>query len=121
MMEKNGDNEFVERVRAALDDDAEHMDAATRSRLNRIRQATLDQAAAPRAVWPTSLFKWSAPALAMAALVAVVYTTTYRPMPLDQEFATIEDLEIIAADDQLDLFEELDFYTWLAEVEPDAV
>ena len=111
------DEEFNERARANFDASVDELDAATQSRLNRARHAALAELRQPTRQWS----RWvPAAGVAAVALVAVVITQnpvgTYEPPP-----ATVADMEILLGEDSIEMFEELEFYSWLdvAELQDD--
>lgn len=104
------DNEaWVERALTLLDQSADALDAATLSRLNRARQAALAQR--HRATWPI----WMGGGLGACALALVVAFGVAQRTPLQSPVAidAASDADAVAADDNLDLYENLDFYAWL--------
>ena len=104
------DRALAERAKAALDQSAQDLDAATCSRLNRARQAAL--AAAPRGRRPPALLWGAALATASALGLAVVLLRAPEPALPPLPIAT-EDFDVIAAQDSLELYENLEFYEWL--------
>jgi hypothetical protein len=115
---------WAESVRRELDEHAEALDAATRSRLNRARQSALMRTEAARPRWPGSarpLRVWL-PAGAAAALALAV---ALHPTMLERgrrrtraAAAAVEDLELIQQSESLELYEDQEFYAWLDESEP---
>ena len=109
---------WVERAREALDREAEGLDAATRSRLTRARSAAVE--AAGRPARPRWLL---APALATALAVVAVAGFWNRPgepagapedtIPTVAGDQLVADLEILSADEDLELLADLEFYLWL--------
>jgi len=98
------------RARSALEQSAQELDAATCSRLNRARQAAL--AAAPRARRPLAM-AWPA-ALATVSVLAVAVMLVRQPEPVVPVLPVAsEDFDVIAAQDSLELYENLEFYAWL--------
>lgn len=104
---------WVERSVALLDHSIEDFDAATVSRLNRVRQRALNQHAMRRRGWYLGggLFAAGA-ALALALMLSPVHRGT-APAPPRDEGAAIADTDPLGSDDNLDLYENLDFYAWL--------
>jgi anti-sigma-K factor RskA len=119
-------------VRARLDESARDLDAATLSRLNQARQAAL-AAARPRAPW-WRFAPWIVGATATAALaLAVGLALTLPGSPesavvtvaasvdaagpdvadLDASGLEVADLDMLAAPDDLALYEDMEFYAWL--------
>lgn len=117
MTRRESEHDFLKQVRGVLDGDVENLDGATRSRLTRMRQAALDAGkAAPRHRMGRG-FRWLAGAAAAAAVViAVVLSGGRTPVEL-ADSAAPEDFEVMALEENLDFYEELDFYAWLAETE----
>jgi len=106
------EKDFLHKVRARLDEESDHLDAATLSKLNQARQAALSQ------LNPQTLRKrksWM-PATGLVAAILLTSVFLFRT----EEIITasdqgIDDIEIIAASDDLELYEQLDFYIWIAE------
>lgn len=111
---------FEREARRLLRRQAEEIDGATASRLNRARQAALaefDRRRAP--AWGRG---WR-PALAAAAVAALALAVWVgrepalgpgpAPLPAASGASTATDLELILADESLEMIEELEFYDWL--------
>jgi hypothetical protein len=124
--------EFVERVGAALNAQADELDGATRSRLNRARQSALAEGSR-RASAKHRGSNWvPAGGVAMVALfVAVILVDGYKLggfstgsdvaelAPLDPGTALAPgagDLEVLMVDEELEMLRDLDFYNWLQSV-----
>ena len=102
---------LAERAKSTLDQSAQDLDAATCSRLNRARQAAL--AAAPSGRRPIALL-WPAFATASALALALAVVLVRRPESVDPGLPiAAEDFDVIAAQDSLELYENLEFYAWL--------
>ena len=106
------EKEFLDKIKNQLNETSEHLDAATLSRLNQSRQAALNQ------LKPASsrLKQTWLPATGLAAAVLLTSVFLFRA----EEMITasdqgVDEIEIIAASDDLELYEKLDFYIWLAE------
>lgn len=93
------------------------LDGHIRSKLTQARHAALTAAQAPGARWR----HWRLPAagFATAALAALLFLNVRTPKPMNPETPAVDDMEIIASADNLDLLEDVDFYAWL-DTEPDA-
>ena len=106
------DNEqFAEQAKALFDDSVDRLDAATLSKLNQGRQAALEELSdtSPAKQW----LRW-APATGVAAAVLVAVMVLRGPLVNDiQPGATVSDLEILLDEDSLEMFEELEFYSWI--------
>lgn len=111
------DAPWLDDVRARLDESARDLDAATLSRLNQARQAAL-AAARPRAPW-WRFAPWLVGATATAALalaVGLALTLPGSPEPAVAPVAAgldAADFDMLAAPDDLALYEDMEFYAWL--------
>ncbi|HTC15929.1 MAG TPA: hypothetical protein VK695_09040 [Steroidobacteraceae bacterium] len=111
-------SEFERNARTVLEHSLTHIDGRTRSRLNQGRQAALEAAGARRRAWWRSLTLMpAAGAVAAAVLVSIVLWRAHpvtEPPPLESQRATVEDLDLLADKDGLDLMEGGDgsFYEW---------
>ncbi len=108
-MSRQSDEPLIHGICRQLDSAAQSIDAATRSRLNLARQQALRQGR-PRA---HSGWAWGG-GLATAGATVLAFTLWYQnpeaglaPDPM------IEDIDILAAEEDLELIEELEFYHWL--------
>ena len=103
---------WTERIRQQLDASTRDLDAATLSRLNQARQAALQAAPRPKSppwLWPMALAAAGSLALAVAIWPRVVPPTVLPP----EGAASADDFSMLAGEEQLELYEELDFYAWL--------
>ena len=102
------DEAFVRQVKTMLDDGNAQLDARVRSRLRQARRSALSQAEPRPALW---LKQWvPAAGLAAAAVLAVLLWPQAAPVQRDD---MPNDLEIVLAEENLDLLENLDFYEWV--------
>lgn len=108
---------FEQRTRALLRDSAEHLDAATRSRLAQARAAALAQRETRRSWFD---FRYLAPAGAVAAaLLVTVLLVGHLDAPSRVNASTgnaLYDLELLADADAYELTQEadLEFIEWAA-------
>ena len=125
-------NEFEKNLKQALDDKAGKLDAATLSRLRRARESALDT---PVPWWRSLsahagavadlggvLSHRPAPATAalsiLALITALVFMYMFMASPGTGGSETLELMEILTLDADLELVEEMDFYHWLEEQAP---
>ena len=102
---------FERRAREVLDQSVEGLDARTRSKLTQARYAALAEiGAAKRSRW-----QWFVPAgsLATVAAVAVAVMVSRNPVPRHEPNTPLEDLEIVAQDENMDMLQDVDFYAWV--------
>jgi hypothetical protein len=113
------EREIAERARQLFAASVAGLDGQTRSRLTQARTRAVEAAGRRRFDW------WFAPArlvplgAAAAAVLAValfwqIPTSTLAPV----ESTVLNDFDILLEGEELDLFEELEFYAWLLE-QPD--
>lgn len=109
MTEPDQDKQFTEFAKRTLDQSVQDLDSETRSRLSSARQTELSQSFKPR---------WSFyPAWGIAAACAALLTFTLweaQPPPVIATLS-IDDVEILASADGWEFYEDLEFYSWLAE------
>jgi anti-sigma-K factor RskA len=107
------DERWLKQVREHLDSEARDLDATTASRLNRARQRALDAQPAASQRW-----RWPAVGLATAAalMLAVVIQSRNAEAPLPAPVAStqaVDDLDLLAGTEDLEMIENLEFYAWL--------
>ena len=111
---------FERNARTVLEAGVTRIDARTRSRLTQARHAALAAAEGRRRPWWRSLTLMpAAGAVAAALLVAVVLwhrEPVSRAAPDEARAAAVEDMDLLADSDALDLMEGWDgsFYEWAA-------
>lgn len=103
----NDEERLLAQVRTALDDGEARLDGATRARLAQARARALEPR---RAAW-----RWWLPAggAVFASLLAAVIWLG-QPAP-GNGFGAVADLDVLTSGDNLELYQELDFYRWLEE------
>ena len=108
-------NDVEKRAKELLDESIEHLDGRTLSRLTRARHAALDEVERSRRA---PLGRWWMPAtgVAMAAVLAIMVGHGLRDTTapaLASESNLLDDFEIVADADNLDMLEDVEFYSWL--------
>ena len=104
-------DEFEDKARALFDESVERLDARTRSKLTQARNRALEEvkkgASRRRWIW--------APAggVALASVVAVVMWSGGLRSGAAPEVGALEDIDIVADSENLDMLEDVEFYTWL--------
>jgi hypothetical protein len=104
-MNPDPETKLLKRVRTELDRDVRDLDELTVAHLRAARQRALD-ARPHRKLW------WAAAGLtaATAALVAILVVSPAPAPPAN----SLEQIDLLA-DADIELFENLEFYRWLAE------
>ena len=106
------------RAKELLDESIEHLDGRTLSRLNRARHAALDEVQRSRQAFSLSGRRWWMPATGVAAAVvlAVMVGQGMREKVTPNATADgslLDDFEIVADADNLEMLEDVEFYSWL--------
>jgi len=101
-------NPFEQKIKQALD--RQNINGDTRDALHRARLSALDGASRPSAL------AWK-PVAALASLVLIIGGMLITGINDDSEFpqADAEDLVVISSEDELEFFQDLEFYVWLEE------
>jgi hypothetical protein len=119
MNEQDKEKRFAANVKKALDLDAENLDTGTQSKLNQIRQKALDTGERKgfdiRQWFTLPVAGWAA-----TACLIVLGLTLYFQEPINGTTPLLEDIELLAAEDNLEFYDGLEFYAWLAEENIDA-
>ncbi|MDY6984100.1 MAG: hypothetical protein SV422_13530 [Pseudomonadota bacterium] len=108
------DERFVAGIRRELDRSCNALDAHTLSRLNRIRHEALArrESRGTRMLLPFGGF--------VTACVLVLTVSLYMPGTAPNGEAAVpplEDIDLLVSADSLDLYEDYEFYEWLASAE----
>jgi hypothetical protein len=119
--DRESDAQLSERIRRRLDEDVANLDSATLSHLRQARQhalSTATQSRRPRqrARWllDASTGDWLVPAGAFASIVATAFALTLTVAEPENGLAReVEDLDLLTAGEELELYENLEFYQWL--------
>lgn len=116
-MNEQDNDQFVAKARERFDESVERLDASTLSQLNQSRHRALAEAG------QTSLhgqwMRWvPVTGIATAAVVAVMVMN--GQVVMTDEPITTTDFELLLEDDNLEMFEDLEFYSWLDTADLDA-
>jgi len=106
------ENIFLQHSKKLLDDSVDSLDAATLSRLNQARQKALDTRRAN--LFSDNRIGVVFASFAVAAIVTLLWTTTpqQKSVELAQQY---EDIDMLTADADFELLEDLEFVSWLLE------
>jgi hypothetical protein len=105
------DSELARRARQLFDESVQELDAETLSRLNRSRQHAL--AAVKDGDAHAAWLRWAPVAASAVAAVAVVIVWNPGNGVDELPRTTTSDLELLLAEDELEMLEDLDFYRWM--------
>ena len=101
------DNEWLESIRVDLAQGIEEIDDTVQMKLALIRR----QALARKTSKSIPAFLLPAAVVATACLVLTLFVYLPKQQPRQNEM--IDDLDLITTSENLDLFEDLEFYEWL--------
>ncbi len=108
--------DFERRLRRRMSTGSAGLDGATLSKLNQARQAALAELERPG--W-LALPGWLPAGGAVAAAMMVALLVRQGLVPAEvPDRAAAEDIEILLSGEELDLYEDLEFYAWL-EMQPE--
>ena len=104
-MSRDREQAFVQQAGKQLDRHADQLDELAVARLRAVRKAALEQPARSSFAWlPLTGLAGAAAAL----LAAVIWYQQPADMPVISD-----DWDVLAASEELELIEELEFYDWL--------
>ena len=106
------DEVLLKSVVESLNNSIEHLDANTLSRLNQARHRALALAEKPRLLNP----QWLKAATFAVLLVTVINGWQFFSTPNNQLMNT-DDFEMVIANDDFELLQDLDFVAWMIEEE----
>jgi len=116
MSNPDKEKQFIDNVKKALDFDAENLDAGTQAKLTRMRHRALD--AGERKSF--DIRQWfTLPTLGWATACMLVLGLTFFVNP-NGALPPLEDIDLLVAEDNLEFYDGLEFYAWLAEENSDA-
>lgn len=110
MKDQQTDNNIRENAKKAFDQQVGSLDSQTLRRLREARESALSQR--NKNIWLSK--KWLTGAGAGLALASIL-TFIIVPQLTASKLSPLEDLEMLSAETDLDLYTQLDFYQWLDE------
>lgn len=106
-MSKQNEDDLNARVKQGLDDSVRDLDANTLSKVRQIRFQAIEKANVKKTDWSGVMSGALATACVMVFTVAILLKTPAI------EPVSVDDFELISSSDNLELFEDLEFYEWL--------
>jgi hypothetical protein len=108
------EKEFVKELRDLLEERSANLDRPTRQRIAAIRLKALGADREKPLLLPIP-FRWIlAGSLSMAAVLALALFFWLNGSPGEIPVKNIEDFEILTSKEQIDTFQNVEFYRWLA-------
>ncbi|GMQ97366.1 MAG: hypothetical protein BMS9Abin15_1081 [Gammaproteobacteria bacterium] len=108
------DEDLIHGIRTSLDDSVHALDGQTQSRLRQARQRALDRLDTGhrwRTIHTNRFIQTSLALVSVAAIAVMLVWSTPQPSPI---LIHADDLEMMTDIDGLELYENLEFYEWLA-------
>lgn len=112
MSEQKPDQQFLHDVKQELDDSCERLDAQTLSRLNHIRHQAIE--GKRPAFYQRPLISGGALAFFMLVLAVSFNFNIGNENEMDIALSELENIEILAAEESFELYEDMEFYQWLS-------
>ena len=117
MNEHDKEKRFIDNVKKALDLGTENLDPGTQAKLTRMRHKALDAEERKgfdiRQWFTVPVAGWATACLIVLGLAIYFQQPNGALLPL-------EDIDLLAAEDNLEFYDGLEFYAWLAEENIDA-
>jgi hypothetical protein len=116
-IDNESNEDFAAQAKGMFDESVERLDAAALSRLNQGRHDALERLASGRstAIWGS----W-VPAGGVAAAALITVLVMRGPELESMPTEVVSDFEILLEDESLEMFEDLEFYSWMDDVELNA-
>jgi len=106
---KHPETKFEQDIKQTLDDAQDHIDSETSQQLQRARNLALSRHR------KTSMNQSWGGAIALVSVTALAIGIAWNVPPSDSPVTdNIEDIELLASTEDMSLYEDLDFYLWLA-------
>jgi hypothetical protein len=112
MSEKDRESRFLKKIKKTLDDGSRNLDSGHQSKLTQIRHQALESKSnrwLPNWTYLPAM-QWGS--VACALLVGIILLGEPNKTQLQPGF---EDIDLLASADVMELYEDLEFYSWLAE------
>ena len=114
------EQEFLKAVKTNLDNAEQSLDEVTLQRLHGARSRALESLTIGNHQSEPKWSQWLMPASALATtavitMLVINLSTVMPDVAQDKSMlSALEDIEILADEDELELYQELEFYQWLA-------
>jgi hypothetical protein len=113
MRSEEREDAFVDEVRRMLDQSGSEVDARVRMRLRSARLRALE-AAQEHVPWYVRIPRWVGAGALATVMVLIIAVTLWLSAERSALTARqVEDMELMATHEQLEMYKDLDFYRWL--------
>ncbi len=109
-MNEFDEDKLTENIKQTLNDSAESIDANTLSRVRQIRAQAVARAEIRQHSWSGVMTGALATSCVMVFTIMILLRS---PTPIEN--LPVDDLDLISSSESLELYEDLEFYEWLAE------
>lgn len=119
-MSNSKEKQFIDAAKAGLEQQADELSPEIRRQLSQARKQALQGAAKQpvKSYWqgllPAAGWSSAVAAAVVAVIVILPSGTTPRTPAIELEQLSFETLEMLSAEDDLELYENLEFIAWLA-------
>lgn len=107
-MSKHNENKLNTSIRQSLDESVDALDANTLSKIRQVRAQAVEKAETRHVNWLGVMSGALATACVMVFAIMILLNS-----PGTMEAVPVDDIELISSSDNLELFEDLEFYEWL--------
>ena len=111
---ERGQQDFLQRIKVTLDAQETQLDADTVRDLRLARHRALATLQRPRRIWQPVVLAGLA-----ATIVIVVVSLQHQRVKPPGTGTAMENMALLSSGDDFDLYENLDFYQWLAQEKHD--
>ncbi|HHM04881.1 MAG TPA: hypothetical protein ENJ19_03950 [Gammaproteobacteria bacterium] len=116
MTPRDDEQVFLDHAKRVLEARAESLDELTRARLRAARKQALAAAAPVRTPWKGRAFGGAFATAAVVVLAVVLWSGPEQGLDPVVPAAELDDMELLLSGEELEVFEDADFYLWLADV-----
>ena len=113
-MTTNSEDKLNSNIRQSLDESVDALDANTVSKIRQIRAQAVEKAGSKHSIWLSNKQGFLIGGMATACVMVLAVMLLINS-PTSMQTIPAEDIELISSSDNLDLFEDLEFYEWLEE------
>ena len=108
---------FLSAAKSTLENNVEQIDEQTQARLNAARRQAVEACSSKQTI-AARFSNWILPVGGLATLgAALLVAVTLWTLPAEKEIepmAVLEDINLLTGSEDIDFYQELEFYEWLA-------
>jgi len=105
---------LVEKIRETLDKSVTELDSSTMERLRMIRMAAVDASVTEKRPWFAVPIWITAGGIAAVAVIIIALSLRISAPRQNLIAGQIEDIDILTSHEHLEIYEDMEFYRWLA-------